>query len=484
MEASSVRASGLGARELRATPSSLSAVLVVRVAIAAYAALCSAAAVADYVGFRSARFDLGNAVQAIWSTGHGRLLENTAVGGDQISRLGVHVEPLLVLFAPVWLIWSSPVMLMVAQAAAVSSGALPVFWLARKHLGSERVAGCFALAYLLYPATQWNALDPNNGFHAVSFALPLLLFSLWWLDEERWGCFLVVAVLAAASKEQIPLVVGCLGIWYGISRGRRLVGAAIFVAGLAATTVDFVYVIPHFSPDGADPFASRYAAVGGGPRAILENSVLHPLKVGEVVLTTHKLVYLVLLVVPLLGLCFKAPLLLLAAVPSLAINLLSSSPEQTSIATHYTSATTAVLFGATILGAARTAVDPRWLSRGVLAAAAASAIISPLWTTVPVARGAFSGTPRLQAERHAVSLIPDGAAVSASNIIGAHLSARRRIMLFPVIREADWIAVDTADTEGASSFRAVVGRLRKERRFSLVYQSNGVVVMRRTGTPG
>jgi uncharacterized membrane protein len=479
VEASSVRASGLGARGLPTVLSSLSADLSVRLAIAVYATLCSAAAATDYFGFRSARFDLGNAVQAIWSTSHGHLLDTTAVGGEQISRLGVHVEPLLVLFAPLWALWPSPVMLMVLQAAAVAAGALPVFWLARKHLGSEPAAGYFALAYLLYPATQWNALDPNTGFHAVSFALPLLLYSLWWLDEECWGRFLVAALLASASKEQIPLIVGCLGIWYGISRRRLPVGAAIFSAGLAATAVNFLYVIPHFSPDGEDPFASRYAALGRTPAQILESTALHPLKLGEILVTTHKLAYLALLVVPLLGLCFRAPLLLLAAAPSLAINALSSSPEQTSITTHYTAATVGVLFGATILGAARTSIDPRVLARGVLAAVIVSSVISPLWTAVPVTRAALSDSPLLRAERDAVGLIPEHAAVSASNILGAHLSARRRILLFPVVRDANWIAVDLADTEGASSFRPVVRRLRQEGRFTLAYEANGVVVMRR-----
>ena len=484
VEASSVQSSGLGARDERTTPFSLSAAVSVRLAIVVYAALGSAAAVVDYVGFRSARFDLGNAAQAVWSTAHGGLLQTTNVPGDQISRLGVHVEPLLVLFAPLWLIWSSPVMLLVLQAVVVSTGALPILWLARKHLGSERSAGCFAFAYLLYPATQWKALDPNTGFHAVCFALPLLLYSLWWLDEERWVRFLAVAVLAAASKEQVPLVLGCLGIWYGVSRRRPWIGAAIFAAGLAATVVDFLYVIPHFSSNGADPFANRYAALGGTPKQVVETTAVHPLKTAEIVLTTHKLVYLVLLVVPLLGLCFRAPLLLLAAVPSLAINLLSSSPDQTSITSHYSAATTAVLFGATILGAARTTTDPLRLSRGVLAAVAATAVISPLWIALPVARETIANPPHLRAERYATGLIPDGVPVSASNALGAHLSARKRILLFPAIREAKWIAVDTADTEGAPSFKAALSRLRENRRFATVYESNGVVVMRRTKAPG
>src|SRR5438093_1581235 len=175
---------------MRVRTLALSPSVSVRIAVGVYAIVFSVAGVLDYVGFRSAGYDLGNAVQAIWNTAHGRLLESTAENGEQFSRLGWHVDPLLTLFAPVALIWSSPVPLLVVQAAAVSAGALPVFWLARKHLGSEAAAARFAPAYLLYPATQWNAVDPNTGFHAVSLSLPLLLYALWWLDEERWGRFL------------------------------------------------------------------------------------------------------------------------------------------------------------------------------------------------------------------------------------------------------------------------------------------------------
>ena len=45
------------------------------------------------------------------------------------------------------------------------------------------------------------------------------------------------------------------------------------------------------------------------------------------------------------------------------------------------------------------------------------------------------------AER-ALRVIPDDAAVSATNTLGAHLSERRRIFSFPVLGEAEWVAVD------------------------------------------
>ena len=83
-----------------------------------------------FVGFRVGRFDLGNMVQAVWSTTQGRPLEVThGATGEQMVRLGGHVDPFLVLLAPAWVAWPSPLVLGLAQIVAVSSGALPVFWL-------------------------------------------------------------------------------------------------------------------------------------------------------------------------------------------------------------------------------------------------------------------------------------------------------------------------------------------------------------------
>jgi uncharacterized membrane protein len=463
----------------RVRSSVLSARALVWLAAGTYAVVAASAATLDFVGFRTARFDLGNAVQPIWNTLHGNVLQLTDIQGNQAVRLGSHVDPLLLVFAPLWMVWSSPLMLLVVQAVAVSAGALPVFWLARKHLGDDRAAAFFALAYLAYPATQWKALDPNTGFHAVSLALPLLLYALWWLDEERWVLFGLMALLAAASKEQIPLIIGCLGLWYGASRRRPLVGLSIFAAGLGLTLFEVQFVVPHFSSAHADPFSGRYDAVGGTPVGILKTLAAHPLSLAAAVFTPHKLGYLGLMFVPLLGLCFRAPLLLAVATPSLAINLLSSSPEQTSISGHYGAATTAVLFGATILGAARIKADPLAPATAVFAAVTLTAVLSPLWIAVSVARGTIADSPRLRAQQHAIDLIPPDASVSATNILGAHLSARRRILMFPVVHGAQWIAVDLADTEGGPSFQPVLRSLRKGRAFTTVYEAQRVIVMRR-----
>lgn len=98
----------------------------------AYAATFAVLSVLRYRTFATGRFDLGNMVQAVWSVAHGGLFETTDLSGQQFSRLGAHVDPILALFAPMWWVWPSPEMLLVAQATIVASGVFPAYWLARR----------------------------------------------------------------------------------------------------------------------------------------------------------------------------------------------------------------------------------------------------------------------------------------------------------------------------------------------------------------
>ena len=177
--------------------------------------------------FESGRFDLGNMTQAVWSTAHGDVLSVTDVHGEQISRLGSHFDPILALLAPLWWLWPDPELLLVVQAVAVASGALPVFWLARKHLGADWPAAALALAYLLSAPVQWLTV---SDFHPVALACPLLLFAWWHLDEGRLWAFALLAAAAIATKEHVGLAVAAMGVWYAVRHRAPRAGAAIALA--------------------------------------------------------------------------------------------------------------------------------------------------------------------------------------------------------------------------------------------------------------
>ena len=457
-------------------------------AISAYAAGFSALSILRHRAFSTGRFDLGNMVQAVWSTAHGHPLQTTGLRGDQISRLGAHFDPILAAFVPLWLAWPSPDMLLVAQAVAVALGALPVFWLARKHLGSDRIALGFALAYLVYPPTQWLTL---NEFHPVALACPLLLYAIWFLDEGRLVPFAACAIVAATTKEEIALVVAGLGIWYALAHGRRWTGAAVAAAGVAAALIAIEVVIPHFNRAGTSSFFTRYSEVGSTPGGIVHTAFTDPWKIVATAVTGRGLGYLAQLVLPLALLVVLAPLALIAAVPELTVNLLSAATTQTSIRFHYTAGLIPVLIAAAVFGAKRLPPRIPVATIVVVTALAANYLLgpAPLWRYFPggeqhQARAAdVSEHDRIAAR--ALRLIPSHAVVSATNSLGAHLSARRRVLSFPYLQDAQWVAADEtapgyADRLAPLPTAVQLSWLRRNPEWRLVFERDGILIFHRT----
>jgi uncharacterized membrane protein len=384
-------------------------------------------------------------------------------------------------------------MLLVAQAIAIALGSLPVFWLARKHLGSERAGVGFALAYLLYPPTQWLTL---NEFHPVALACPLLLFAIWFLDERRLLPFLVFGLLATTTKEEIGFVVAGLGLWWALARGRRLEGAAVLAAGTAVALIAIEVVIPHFNRAGTSSFFARYSEVGGSPGGIVHTAVTEPWKLVTTAVTGRGLGYLARLFLPLGLIALFAPVLLLAAIPELAINLLSAATTQTSIRFHYTAGLIPILVAATVLGAAHVVRSrPRWteplVSAIVVLAIASNYALGaiPLWRYFP--GGQQAQAQAADVSRHdrtalrALHLIPENAVVSATNTLGAHLSARRRILSFPVIQDARWVAADEtspgyADRLAPLPTAVQLSWLRRNPEWRLVFERDGILIFHRS----
>jgi uncharacterized membrane protein len=410
---------------------------VVWTASLAWFAIFLTISIRAYRAFLDHRFDLGNMTQAVWSTAHWHPLEVTELTGRQITRLGAHVDPLVALFVPFWWLWPSPVMLLTAQVLALALGALPVFWLGRKYLASERGAAYLALSYLLYPGLQWRAL---NEFYPALVAVPFVLFAIWYLDEERFIWFGAFAVLVAASQEQMGLLVGGLGLWYGFRRRRWGVAAAIAGAGVAWTAVAMLVVIPHFS-GGPSPFYSRYASVGGSPTGILHTLVTNPISIVRAASTSSDIRFMFWSFVPLLGLFLLAPTLSFIALPQLALSLLSDRSADVSLNGNISAPIVPLLVAGTVLGIARLRQAER-MAKLVLLTTGLSLIAGPLPYLGTLAPGQDA---HARAAAAAVSLVPSGAAVTATNDLGSHLSARRYIYVFPLISKSQWVVADLRD---------------------------------------
>jgi uncharacterized membrane protein len=446
-----------------------------------------------YRDFRLARFDLGNMVQAVWSTAHGHPLEVTQGStGEQIVRLGGHVDPILVLLTPFWLLWPSPLVLAFCQIALVSLGALPVFWLARRHLGSEKLACLLALAYLAYPWLSWSAI---SAIHPVTLAIPLLLYCVWFLDTDRVWAFAPFAILAALTGELMGVTIGVLGLWYAFAHKRRLSGLLIALAG-AAWTIVAVYVVVRSFAGHSSVFYGFYDRIGGSPLGVAKTVFTDPGAIASTLFTPHVLAFLLWLGVPLAGLFLLAPGLAAVALPTLLADGLSDFRSMTDPRYHDIAGAVPFLIAATVLGITRLRGSRRGFAAVVvLAISAELAFVVGAWARavgrVPFGSGSGPPATHVAALRDAVALVPPGAPVASTNKAGGHLSARRYVYSVPVVGRAQWMVVDTRDpwlvsrdspllTKHPARLRAFVAQIARSPSWHEVFREDGVLVFRRT----
>ncbi len=301
--------------------------------------------------------DLGIMDQAIWSIWHGQVLHQSICNPisdtncygnlnlSGISRFAIHFEPILFLISLFYLVIPNPKTLQVIQTLVVASGAFPAFWLARLRLRSELASVAIAALYLLYPALQWATIF---DFHAVTLTASLLLFVLYFMYTRRTVLLFVFAILAMACKEEIPIVVALYGLWSIVFQRRWRSGLALILIAAIWTGIG-LYVVHISSPTGHSLLTSRYSYLGSGPVQIAKNILLHPLTIlKDHVLQHDHLIYIRTLFAPTAYLALLAPWIWILALPTLAINLLSTSASQYSGLYQYDAEVIPVLIFSTI----------------------------------------------------------------------------------------------------------------------------------------
>ena len=429
--------------------------------------------------------DLGNMDQAIWSVLHGQLLHQTicnpvtdtncySLAG--ISRFAIHFEPMLFVVSLFYLIWPDPQMLQIIQTLVVASGAFPAFWLARLRLRSDLAGVAMAALYLLYPMQQWAVV---NDFHAVTFTAAFLFFTLYFMYTRRTTWLFVFAILAMACKEEIPVLIALFGLWSIVFQQRLRSGLALTLLASAWAVVG-LFVVPHiFSPTGHSLLTARYTDLGNSPLGVAKTILLHPIYIlKQYVLEHNHLFYIRVLLTPAGYLPLLAPWVLVLALPTIALNLLSSYPNMYSGLYQYNAEIVPVLVFSTVEAivliiwvaqwcvarirqrsqqapqAENAAVRARrvdyWIHGTLLAVLLVFVMVNAVRadyarSPMPFAQGFHwpVRTAHTDLAQHFIDMIPPDAAVSAQSALVPHISHRTNIYLFPYAdNQADYIFLD------------------------------------------
>ncbi len=297
-----------------------------------------------YNSFGYFDYDLAYFDQIVWNILHGSIY-NSILG---MVFLGVHVQLIWFLLAPIYFIFPHPYTLLFLQSFALGFTAYPVYLLARKNLG-YRWGLVISFMYLIYPAVNYLNLFE---LHATAF-LPLFLLSMFYFfSEKRFGLFILFLFLAISCQENIFLAGLGMGVYaLCLRRNIKWVVVPILLSCLYFI-VCLKVIMPYFNNDTVQ-FKYLYSYLGDSPSKIFNNILKHPLGILAIMFIPLKLFYLLDLFGPLSFISFLSPVFLLTVSPLFLQHLLSRRLTQVSIQYHYIAELIPFIFIAFILGVKR-----------------------------------------------------------------------------------------------------------------------------------
>ncbi|MFQ5734372.1 MAG: DUF2079 domain-containing protein, partial [Planctomycetaceae bacterium] len=258
----------------------------------------------------------------LWNLTHGKGFRSYLDDGRLF--LGEHVQVAHLLLVPLHLVWPSQLLLELCESLALAGGAIPVYWIARRHGGSTSSAVLLAAAFLLYTPLHYLDISiDGKTFRPTSFGVPALLFALDQLERRRYRTMFALLLLALSAKEDYAVVVSCLGLWMALRPGgnreeapvrRRLWGVGLAVFGAAYLLLVIAFVIPAFRGDA--PHYARYFGELGNTPADVARSVFT--KTGVILgklFSVRSALYAVLLLLPVGFLPLRSPGRLAVALP-------------------------------------------------------------------------------------------------------------------------------------------------------------------------
>ncbi len=392
----------------------------------------SALAIRRHLTFNTGGWDLGIFEQAIrhYSTFSAPI---SLLKGPNFNLLGDHFHPILMLLAPFYAMAPTPLTLLLAQALLFAVASWPLVSWARVSLGRAMAITVGVIYGLSFGIASAAGFD----FHEIAFAVPLIAFSVTALGRGKLAHAAAWALPLVLVKEDLGLSVVAVVGFVIFLRGRRRLGIAVGLVGIAASALEILVILPSLNPGDAYDYWSK---VSGQP---LVQTLFTDAGVKGIT---------VLLTIAITGfLALRSPLALIAA-PTLLWRFLAQNPNYWGTDYHYSAVLMPILVAAMIDGAIKIRASHRVHARllvraGVAAALTVTALLVPFYPLSELTQSwLWEPNPRESAITAALGEIPSGSTVSATDNLIPQLTDRANVTLFglrPLATDNPaWIIVD------------------------------------------
>ena len=415
-------AARLGGRLRVASPATWLVVLLVAI----YTAYFSIRTLDVHHGLGTSTYDSALYDQGIWLMSRFETPFVTLMGRN---LMGDHTSFVLVLMVPIYWLFPAAGTLFFVQSLVIGAGAVPVYLLARRRLGSDWLGAVMAAVYLLHPAVSWTNME---NFHPDAFLGVFVAFAIYGALERRWRIYTISVVASLLVKEDVSLVIVPLGVWVAIKRDRRI-GALTVLGSLAAMLVAMFVVMRSLI---GVPTRNTWRIPFGGVRGFVTTALRNPTQIADHFRSQGRPWYLWQMTSPLAMVFLRRPGVAAISALVLFTNVLSTFWYQFHIQYHYSLVAVPALVMGTTYALGHLPRVGRWgMHRSLGAVVVCTVLAAYAWAPFPHTPGDpvtwGRDHPVAVAARDIVAEVPADAAVAAHYGITPHLAHRVEIYQFP-----------------------------------------------------
>jgi len=454
-------------------------ICLIGAAIIIYATLFSYLSIAEHQELKSNMNDLGGFDQAMYETLHGNFMRNSSFfaseGTTNPSLLSKHSFYTQILFVPIYYFYQNPNIFLIFQALVVGLGALPLYWLGKLFFKNNILTLLIPFTYLLNPMVHDITLF---DYHPIAIAMPIFMFAFYYLNTKSYGKFYLLAFLLALTKEDLSLTVAMFGIYMLAVQKEKLRGFIVFILSILFFFVNQKVLLPAFI--GSETYVLitvRYSHLGTSGIEIVKTLLTKPWLLITYSISTLKVVYLTVLLIPVAFLPLISPTILALGIPALLINLLSLEPSMHSPFEQYYPATVipfiylASVYSLKKINSTGSTQTVQLITHAIIIFSFSLFVaLSPTPFSLSSSWNEFSISQHARDINKLKALISADASLTIQNNLGPHFSQRENIYVFPYkSHESDFVLVDLYNPNpikrsfrGLRTFRANISYLNFE----------------------
>lgn len=407
------------------------AVIIAVIAVTTASFVCITA-VCKHKIFGTTCFDMGIFVQMFHSLSEDFTAVTTCERGASLSHFNVHASYIFYLLVPVYKIFPREETLIICQAILAVSGVIPIFLIAK----NKGFKGYLLLFPCLIYIFSGGILAPcYYHFHENCFLPPLLLWLVYAVEKRNYRLFFIMSVLVCIVKEDAPLYVMCIALYFITEeKGRsRLYGIIIF----ALSAVYFIGITNYLTKygDGSMMMSTRFGNLTieqqKGFIGIAQNIIAHPAYFVSLFIQENTFIFFVQMLLPTIFIPFMTKKInrFFLMIPFVIMNLVIGSGYgyAAEMGYQYTFGTSSLLIYLTIINLA----DLKYTQKKIFTVtASAVSVITAFFLITPHADQYEQYKERkehFQAVENCLDTIPKDASVISNTIYLPHIADRYEI---------------------------------------------------------